>query len=58
MRRNTYILATGHHDMCWNDNEHLAGIMRAKGIPVHLDVWHNDTGHDWPWWRRMLQKHL
>ena len=58
MRRNTYVLATGEHDMCWNDNERLAGIMRNKGIPVRLDVWGDNTGHDWPWWRRMLQTYL
>ena len=58
MRRNTYVLATGEHDMCWNDNERLAGIMRNKGIPVRLDVWGDSTGHDWPWWRRMLQTYL
>ncbi len=58
MRRNTYVLATGQHDMCWNDNERLAAVMRAKGIPVRLDVWGDNTGHDWPWWRRMLQTYL
>jgi esterase/lipase superfamily enzyme len=58
MRRNTYVLATGEHDMCWNDNERLASIMRNKGIPVRLDVWADNTGHDWPWWRRMLQTYL
>lgn len=58
MRRNTFILATGHHDQCWNDNERLAGILRSKGIPVRLDVWGDGTGHDWPWWKRMAQVYL
>ena len=58
MRRNTYVLATGQHDMCWNDNERLAAQMRAKSIPVRLDVWGDNTGHDWPWWRRMVQTYL
>jgi esterase/lipase superfamily enzyme len=57
-RHNTYVLATGVHDQCWNDNERLAGIMRSKGIPVRLDVWHDNAGHDWPWWRRMLQTYV
>lgn len=55
---NTYVLATGVHDQCWNDNERLAGIMRSKGIPVRLDVWGDNTGHDWPWWQRMAQEYL
>ena len=58
MRRNTYVLATGVHDQCWNDNERLAGAMRSKGIPVRLDVWGDNTGHDWPWWQKMAQQYL
>src|ERR1700733_8967595 len=46
-RRNSYILATGEHDQCWDQNERLAGIMRWKEIPVRLDVWRDNTGHDW-----------
>jgi len=58
MRRRTYVLATGVHDQCWNDNERLAAAMRAKNIPVRLDVWGDNTGHDWPWWQRMAQVYL
>jgi esterase/lipase superfamily enzyme len=54
-RHNTYILATGEHDQCWDDNERLARVLRDKGIPCRLDVWGDGTGHDWPWWQRMLQ---
>ena len=58
MRRNTYVLATGVHDQCWDDNERMAAAMRAKGIPVRLDVWGENAGHDWPWWQRMAQTYL
>lgn len=58
MRRRTYVLATGVHDQCWNDNERLAAAMRAKGIPVRLDVWGDNARHDWPWWQRMVQVYL
>jgi esterase/lipase superfamily enzyme len=57
-RRNKYVLATGVHDMCWNDNERMAQVFRDKNIPCRLDVWGGDTGHDWPWWQRMLQTYL
>ena len=57
-RGNTYVLATGENDQCWDQNERLGGIMRAKGIPVRLDVWRDGTGHDWPWWQRMVQTYL
>lgn len=57
-RQNTYILATGEHDQCWDQNERLARVFRDKGIPVRLDVWGDGTGHDWPWWQRMMQTYL
>ena len=57
-RRNNYILATGVHDQCWNDNERMAQIFRNKSIPCRFDVWGDNTGHDWPWWQRMLQTYL
>jgi esterase/lipase superfamily enzyme len=57
-RHNKYVLATGVHDQCWNDNERMAQIFRDKNIPVRLDVWGDNTGHDWPWWQRMLQTYV
>jgi esterase/lipase superfamily enzyme len=58
MRRRNYVLATGVHDQCWNDNERLAAVMRSKEIPVRLDVWGDNARHDWPWWHRMVQVYL
>ena len=58
LRRNTWVLATGVHDQCWNDNERLAHVLRDKGIPVRLDVWGDAAGHDWPWWQRMAHVYL
>ncbi|SNS73292.1 Esterase/lipase superfamily enzyme [Granulicella rosea] len=57
-RHNSYVLATGEHDFCWNQNEALAGILRSKGVPCRLDVWGGGATHDWPDWRRMLQTYL
>ena len=57
-RRNQYVLATGEHDQCWNQNERLATIMRSRGIPVRFDVWRDETGHDWPWWQKMIRTYL
>ena len=56
--RNTYVLATGVHDQCWDENERMAGLLRSKRIPCRLDVWGDDARHDWPWWRRMMQSYL
>jgi esterase/lipase superfamily enzyme len=57
-RRNTYLLATGVHDQCWNANERMAQVFRDKSIACRLDVWGDNTGHDWPWWQRMLETYL
>jgi esterase/lipase superfamily enzyme len=57
-RRNTYVLATGEHDQCRADSEHLAQLFRAKAIPCRFDVWGEGAGHDWPEWQRMLQTYL
>lgn len=58
LRANHYVLATGVHDICWNQNESLARIMQQKGIPVKLDVWGEGAAHDWPWWRKMAATYL
>jgi esterase/lipase superfamily enzyme len=50
-------LGTGTHDMCWNANEQMAGILRAKGIPHWLDV-RPERPHDWPAWKEMFPHYL
>lgn len=40
------------------DSRQLADILRAKGIPVNLDLWGYDMPHDWPTWRAMLKYYL
>jgi esterase/lipase superfamily enzyme len=57
-RKNWYLLATGEHDFCWNENERLAAIMRTKGVNHRLDVWRDGAGHDWPWWQKMAQEYF
>lgn len=50
------VLATGENDICLEENLKLSNILNRKGIPNHLDVWGNGTGHDWPWWQQMARK--
>ena len=52
------VLATGEWDMCWQDNEHMAAIMRGSGIRHELYVWGDQSYHDWPWWRPMARAYL
>lgn len=55
---NTYVLATGVHDQCWDANERMAEVLRFKNIAHRLDVWGDNARHDWPWWQRMIQVYL
>jgi esterase/lipase superfamily enzyme len=54
--RTKIVLATGEQDICLNDNIWLSRIMDSKRIPHWLDVWGDNTGHDWPWWQKMAGK--
>ena len=38
--------------------EHFARLLRGKEIRHELDVWGEDSPHDWPSWQRQLSKHL
>ena len=52
------VLATGEQDICLGENRRLSGMLHDKNVPHWLDVWGDGTGHDWPWWQRMAQKHF
>ncbi len=36
----------------------MAQVLADKGIPHELDVWGQDSAHDWPWWRKQIVHHL
>jgi esterase/lipase superfamily enzyme len=46
-------LAAGENDICRGANEHLSGLLHAKGVPHALDIWGEGAVHDWPLWKRM-----
>lgn len=51
-------LVTGEHDICWDANEKFSAMLNNKHIPNQLDVWRDQTGHDWPHWKKMILKHI
>jgi len=52
--RTKYIMVTGEpRHVFWNKNEEFAATLRSKGIPHHLFVWGDGSGHDWNWWLKM-----
>jgi esterase/lipase superfamily enzyme len=36
----------------------LAEVLRARGIPHHLDDWGPEGGHDWPYWKRQMDVYI
>jgi esterase/lipase superfamily enzyme len=51
------VIATGEDDPNVEDSRRLAGLMRAKGIDLRLDLWPG-WAHDWPYWKDMMRRYL
>jgi esterase/lipase superfamily enzyme len=53
-----FILATGEWDFCLDSNLQLSRMLDAHRVRHWLDVWGDQTKHDWPWWQMMIRKFL
>lgn len=51
-------LVSGEWDMCLEAAVDMSDKLHRKSIPHALDVWGDQTKHDWPWWREMIKKHI
>ncbi len=51
------VIATGADDANVEDSRRLAGLLRAKGVDVRLDIWPG-WAHDWPYWKDMMRRYL
>ena len=58
LRRNHIILTTAEFDPCKDPNLHFSHLLDAKGIGHTLDFEPGVFGHDWPWWRDTIRKHI
>ena len=58
IRGNHIILSFGEYDPCRHANERLGGILNSKSIPHHYEVLEGAFGHDWPWWRDTIWRHI
>jgi len=36
----------------------FSGVLKARGIPHHLDDWGPEGGHDWPYWQRQMDQYI
>lgn len=58
LRRSHIILTTAEHDPCKDPNFHLSGLLSQKSIGHTVDFENGVFGHDWPWWRHLIVKHV
>lgn len=58
LRRQDIRLAVGEHDFCRGSTEYVSSLLYGKGVGHQLDIWYDGAGHDWPWWRGMIAKHI
>jgi esterase/lipase superfamily enzyme len=52
------VLGSADWDICLDQNFRLSGKLNAKNIPHWLDVWNDNSVHDWPLWLRMAGKYF
>jgi esterase/lipase superfamily enzyme len=57
-RQMKIVLGTADWDMCLDANVRMAAVLHAKGIPHWLDIWGDNSKHDWPLWKRMAGKYF
>jgi esterase/lipase superfamily enzyme len=56
LSRVEWVIATGEQDSLVEETRRMAWILRAKGIPVHEEIWPGVFGHDWPYWQEHLPR--
>jgi len=57
-RKMNIVLASANWDICLDQNVKFSAILNAAGIPHWLDVWEDNSKHDWPLWQRMAVKYF
>ena len=51
------VIATGENDPNVEESRRVAGMLRAKGVDVGLEIWPG-WAHDWPYWKDMMRRYL
>ena len=57
-RQMEIVLASADWDMCLDQNVKLSAILNGKAVPHWLDIYGDNSRHDWPLWLRMAEKHF
>jgi esterase/lipase superfamily enzyme len=58
LARIEWVIATGEYDSLVDENRKFSGILSAKGIPNHTEIWPGVFGHDWPFWNGNIARLL
>lgn len=58
LRHTPLVLTVGEHDPCRGSNEHLHRVLNDKHVSHTFDFLTGAFGHDWPWWRSLIQKYI
>jgi len=58
LRHIKIVLGTADWDMCLDANLKMAEILQGKRIPHWLDIFGDNSKHDWPLWQRMAGKYF
>jgi esterase/lipase superfamily enzyme len=57
-RQMKIVLGTSDWDMCLDANVKMSAILHSKGVPHWLDIYGDNSKHDWPLWQRMAGKYF
>ena len=57
-RQMKIVLGSADWDMCLDQNVKLSAILNGKAVPHWLDIYGDNSKHDWPLWQRMAGKYF
>lgn len=57
-RQMKIILGSADWDMCLDQNIKFSAILNGKGVPHWLNIFNDNSRHDWPLWKKMAAKYF
>lgn len=58
LRDTHLILTAGEFDPCRGPTEYISQVLNDKGVGHHVDFIPGSFGHDWPWWKEQIVRHV
>lgn len=56
--RDTHVILTaGEHDPCRGATDHMNHLLHTKGVGPYYER-ADGFGHDWPWWKDQMRRHI